>query len=52
MDYVQASGRAGRSGNWAKSWVYVSHDKFEKETSEDLFGYEIMRKWVTLGTRG
>lgn len=46
MDFVQESGRAGRGGAPAESWVFASESDFEKEMTQDQFGYTIMRKWV------
>lgn len=47
MDYVQESGRAGRGGARAESWVFVSDAEFEpEEPPKDLFGYSVMKRWV------
>ena len=47
MDYVQESGRAGRGGARAESWVFASEMEFEpEEPPKDMFGYRIMKNWV------
>lgn len=46
MDFAQESGRAGRGGAPAESWVFSSEEDYEPDTPTDLFGYEIMKKWV------
>lgn len=48
MGYVQESGRAGRRGDWAESWVFASEEDWESDDPTDHFGREAMRKWVRL----
>ena len=46
MDFVQESGRAGRGGKPAESYVFASEREREQVEPEDRFGKKIMRDWV------
>lgn len=48
LDFVQESGRAGRSGKASLSMVFAAMDEREpdSEDSGDLYGKQMMREWV------
>lgn len=46
MGFAQESGRAGRGGNWAESYVFASKQERDDGEPENAFGKEIMRNWV------
>ena len=47
MDFVQESGRGGRGGKYAESYVFASRkDMKHPEGPEDRFGAGIMKDWV------
>lgn len=46
MGFAQESGRAGRGGKWAESYVFASKQEIDLEEPDNHFGKGIMRDWV------